>query len=52
MSIADLAERAGNKPRAQEFLRKAYLVDPALPGLTQAMTRNGVAISDVIGSGN
>ncbi len=48
MSMADLAERAGNKPRAQEYLRKTYLADPATPGLTQAMTRNGVAISDVI----
>ncbi|HVT79645.1 MAG TPA: tetratricopeptide repeat protein [Phycisphaerae bacterium] len=48
MSIADLAERAGNKPLAQEYLKRAYSADPSLPGLTQAMTRNGVAISDVI----
>jgi len=49
MSVADLAERAGNKPRTLEYLRKTYLIDPALPGLNQAMTRNGLAISDVIG---
>lgn len=50
MSIADLAERAGNKDEAREYLKKAYLANPALPGITDAMTRNGLAISDVIGA--
>ncbi len=49
MSIADMAERVGNKEKAREYLRRAYLKDPGLPGLTDAMTRNGLAISDVIG---
>lgn len=48
MSIADLAERAGNKKRTEEYLKRTYLVDPATPGLVQAMTRNGVPISAVI----
>ena len=50
MSIGTLAERAKNPERAREYLRLAYLKDPATPGLTEAMTRNGLAISDVIGS--
>jgi len=51
MSMADLAERAGNKAQAREYLTQAYKVNPALPGITEAMTRNGLAISDVIGAG-
>jgi len=50
MDIGTLAERAKNPERAREYLRLAYLKDPATPGLTAAMTRNGLAISDVIGS--
>ncbi len=48
MSIADMAERAGNKDEAREYLKKAYIADPATPGIADAMTRNGLAISDVI----
>jgi len=51
MSIGLLAERAKNPERAREYLRLAYLKDPGLPGLSAAMTRNGLAISDVIGGG-
>jgi tetratricopeptide (TPR) repeat protein len=46
-----LAERAKNPERAREYLRQAYLKDPGLPGLTEAMTRNGLPISEVIGAG-
>jgi tetratricopeptide (TPR) repeat protein len=49
MAVAQLAEKAGNKPQTVEYLKKAYRAEPGLPGLTDAMTRNGVAISDVIG---
>jgi len=51
MSIGLLAERAKNPERAREYLRQAYLKNPATPGLTEAMTRNGLPISDVIGGG-
>jgi len=51
MSIADLAEKAGNKAEARAYLARAYRKDPALPGLTEAMTRNGLAISDVLSGG-
>jgi tetratricopeptide (TPR) repeat protein len=51
MSIALLAERAKNPERAREYLRLAYLKNPATPGLTEAMTRNNLPISDVIGAG-
>jgi tetratricopeptide (TPR) repeat protein len=50
MALAGLAEKAGNKAQAREYLRRAYIADPATPGLTQAMTRNDLAISDVIGA--
>jgi tetratricopeptide (TPR) repeat protein len=48
MAIATLSEKAGNKAQAREYLARAYKADPATPGLVQAMTRNGLAISDVI----
>jgi tetratricopeptide (TPR) repeat protein len=50
LALANLAEKAGNKGDAREYLRQAYLVDPATPGLTDAMTRNGLAISEVVGA--
>ena len=50
MSIADMAEKSGNQGMAREYLRRTYKIDPATPGLTDAMTRNGLAISDVIGA--
>jgi tetratricopeptide (TPR) repeat protein len=50
MALSSLAEKAGNKAEAREYLRRAYLADPATPGLTQAMTRNNLAISEVIGA--
>ncbi len=48
MAAANLAEKAGNKPEAREYLRRAYGIDPGAKGLTDAMTRNGLAISDVL----
>ena len=51
MSIADLAEKGGNKAEARAYLARAYRKDPALPGLTQAMTRNGLSISEVLSGG-
>ena len=47
MSIADMSEKAGNKAQAKEYLARAYKKAPGTPGLTEAMTRNGLAISDV-----
>lgn len=52
MSMADLAERAKNPAKTREYLRLTYLADPATPGLTAALNRNGVAISDILGTGN
>jgi tetratricopeptide (TPR) repeat protein len=49
MELAALAEKAGNPGQARDYLRQAYLADPGTPGLTEAMTRNGLAISEVIG---
>ncbi|HUO08590.1 MAG TPA: tetratricopeptide repeat protein [Phycisphaerae bacterium] len=51
MDLAALSEKTGNKAATREYLIRAYNIDPATPGLTDAMTRNGVAISDVIGPG-
>jgi tetratricopeptide (TPR) repeat protein len=48
MSIVALAERAKNQPLARQYLTMAYLKDPRTPGIVEAMTRNGLAISDVI----
>ncbi|HEY4328623.1 MAG TPA: tetratricopeptide repeat protein [Phycisphaerae bacterium] len=48
IAIADLAEKARNPERAREYLRQAYLKNPGTPGLTESMTRNGLAISDVL----
>ena len=50
MALGNLYEKAGNKPLARECLIRAYNIDPGTPGLTDAMTRNGVLISDVIGT--
>lgn len=51
MATAGLLEKAGNKAGAREYYIRAYNADPATPGLTDALTRNGIAISDVIGTG-
>jgi len=50
MSLARLYEKLGNKAEVRENLIRAYNIDPAAPGLTEAMTRNGIAISEVIGT--
>lgn len=50
MALATLAEKAKNPGEAREYLRRAYLVAPATPGLTEAMTRNNLAVSDVLGA--
>jgi tetratricopeptide (TPR) repeat protein len=52
MAIVALAERAKNQPLARQYLTMAYLKDPATPGIVPIMTRNGLAISDVIGPGS
>ena len=48
MSVGTMAERAKNQKMAQDYLGQAYRMDPSLPGLSQAMTRNNLPISDVI----
>jgi tetratricopeptide (TPR) repeat protein len=48
MAVADMSEKAGNKAQAKEYLARAYRKAPGTPGLTEAMTRNGLAISDVM----
>ena len=48
MDIVAMAERAKNPALAREYLVKAYRKDPGTPGLVSAMTRNGLAISQVI----
>jgi tetratricopeptide (TPR) repeat protein len=50
MALANLAEKAGNKAQARTYLTRAYIADPGTPGLVDAMTRNGLAISDVLGA--
>ena len=48
MAVADMSEKAGNTAQAKEYLARAYRIAPGTPGLTEAMTRNGLAISDVM----
>jgi tetratricopeptide (TPR) repeat protein len=48
MAIAGLYEKTGNTGMAREYLARAYRADPRTPGLTEAMTRNHLAISDVV----
>jgi tetratricopeptide (TPR) repeat protein len=48
LGIAQLFEKTGNKGQAREYLARAYRADPQTPGLTEAMTRNNLAISDVL----
>jgi tetratricopeptide (TPR) repeat protein len=48
VALAKLYEKLGNKTEARNCLVRAYNIDPATPGLTEAMTRNGIAISEVI----
>jgi tetratricopeptide (TPR) repeat protein len=49
MAIAALYEKGNNKDGTREYLTRAYKVDPATPGLTDALTRNGIPISEIIG---
>jgi tetratricopeptide (TPR) repeat protein len=51
MAIGTLAERAKNIEQAKTYYGKAYRIDPAQPGLVDAMTRVGLPISAVIGGG-
>jgi tetratricopeptide (TPR) repeat protein len=48
LATAGLYEKTGNKGQAREYLARAYRADPQTPGLTEAMTRNNLAISDVL----
>jgi tetratricopeptide (TPR) repeat protein len=50
LAMANMYEKTGNKAQARECLIRAYNISPATPGLTEAMTRNGVSISDIIGT--
>jgi tetratricopeptide (TPR) repeat protein len=50
LTIAALYEKANNPAGTREFLARAYQADPATPGLTDALTRNHIAISDILGS--
>jgi type IV pilus assembly protein PilF len=49
MAIAEMSEKTGNKTQAKEYLARAYRKDPGAPGLTDAMTRVGLPISEVTG---
>jgi Tfp pilus assembly protein PilF len=48
MAIVAMAERAKNQPLAREYLTKAWNQDPRTPGIVEAMTRNGLAISSAM----
>ncbi len=48
LAMAVLFEKTGNRQGARDALAAAYRADPQTPGLTEAMTRNGLAISDVL----
>ncbi|MCL2646261.1 MAG: tetratricopeptide repeat protein [Phycisphaerales bacterium] len=50
LARATMYEKIGNKSECRESLIRAYNADPATPGLIEAMTRNNVAISSVIGT--
>ena len=49
MTIAEMYEKAGNKDKTKEYFKRVYAKDPATPGITDALTRNNIAISDIIG---
>ncbi len=51
LSIISVYEKGGNKAGCREYLIKTYRVDPAAPGLAEKLTKHGVAISEIIGSG-
>jgi tetratricopeptide (TPR) repeat protein len=48
LALAKLYDKLGNKAEAKNYLVRAYNVDPSTPGLTEAMTKNGIAISEII----
>ncbi len=50
MALATLAEKAQNPAAAREYLTRVFNADPATPGLTAAMTRNNLAITDITGA--
>lgn len=47
MALARLYDRAGNKERLVEYVRRVYALDPAAPGLVDLMTRNNIALSSI-----
>jgi len=50
LAKAEMFEKIGNKSEVRDLLIRAYNVAPATPGLVDAMTRNNIAISSVIGT--
>jgi tetratricopeptide (TPR) repeat protein len=48
MAVVAMAERAKNQSLVRQYLTMAWLKDPRTPGLVEAMTRNGLAISSVM----
>ncbi|HVS71249.1 MAG TPA: tetratricopeptide repeat protein [Phycisphaerae bacterium] len=48
LQIARLYEKTGNTAGVREYLARAYRAAPQTPGLTDEMTKNGLAISDVL----
>ena len=50
-AFARVYEKAGNKPEAIRYAREAYRQNPAIPGLTDMLTRLRIAISDISGTG-
>jgi len=49
LAKAEMFEKIGNKADVRDLLIRAYNVSPATPGLVDAMTRNNIALSSVIG---
>lgn len=47
MAIALFNEHIGDKKGAGELLKEVYRLEPQTPGLVDALTRNGVLISDL-----
>jgi tetratricopeptide (TPR) repeat protein len=48
VAMGNMYAKLGNKAEARNCLVRAYNIDPATPGLTEAMTKQGIAISEVI----
>jgi len=48
MSLGKMYEKVANQKEAANAYIRAYRIDPATPGVSEALTRVGVAISDLV----